>query len=156
MIRKFSDARVTNWFAEIWGERLFSYKAHANANFPGSDALIALGAIGDLAIGVRCFRSNAIKFQKSRDIGSGRSATKESLTSALEELDRYVVVDLRRIPQITFYPLDTKRLLKLVREKRLGVSGMTPRRFDEWIAETFDVDRRTIVLPVPDPEPPPS
>lgn len=50
-IEKFQDARVTSWFAEIWGERLFNYTKHASANQAGSDAAIALGDIGRFDIG---------------------------------------------------------------------------------------------------------
>jgi hypothetical protein len=46
VIEKFRDGRITSWFAEIWGERLFSYKKHRSSNYPGSDASIDLGAIG--------------------------------------------------------------------------------------------------------------
>ncbi|HEX8401182.1 MAG TPA: hypothetical protein VF628_05705 [Allosphingosinicella sp.] len=74
-IAKFQDARVTSWFAEIWGERLFNYTKHSSANQAGSNAAIALGDFGRFDIGVRCFFRNTLKFQKSKCIGSGRSAT---------------------------------------------------------------------------------
>ena len=45
VVSKFRDGRVTSWFAEIWGERLFSYTKHLNTNYPGSDASIDLGAM---------------------------------------------------------------------------------------------------------------
>jgi hypothetical protein len=60
---KFTDPRITSWFAEIWGERLFSYKKHVNPNHPGSDGNINLGAIGRFDISVRCFNRSAVKFQ---------------------------------------------------------------------------------------------
>lgn len=37
-LAKFQDPRVTSWFAEIWGERLFSYRKHLSSNHPGSAA----------------------------------------------------------------------------------------------------------------------
>jgi hypothetical protein len=64
VVSKFQDARVTSWFAEIWGERLFNYTKHASANHAGSDAAIALGDIGRFDIGVRCFYKSTLKFQK--------------------------------------------------------------------------------------------
>lgn len=138
-IAKFRDARVTSWFAEIWGERLFSYTKHASANQAGSDAAIELGDIGRFDIGVRCFYKHTLKFQKSKFIGSGRSATMQDLVTSLEEVERYVIVDLRSFPTLDFYPLDTKALLRLVREGKVTVNGISPKRFDAWVAETFDV-----------------
>jgi hypothetical protein len=60
VVAKFQDPRVTSWFAEIWGERLFGYQKHLSSNHPGSDARIDLGAIGRFDISVRCFNKNTI------------------------------------------------------------------------------------------------
>lgn len=146
VVAKFQDARVTSWFAEIWGERLFNYTKHANANHAGSDAAIVLGDIGRFDIGVRCFFRNTLKFQKSKFIGSGRSATMEDLIASVEDVERYVIVDLRRFPTLDFYPLDTKALLRLIREGKLTTSGISPARFDSWIADAFDTQIREIHL----------
>lgn len=146
VIAKFQDARVTSWFAEIWGERLFNYTKHVSANNPGSDAAIALGDIGRFEIGVRCFFRNTLKFQKSKFIGSGRSATLDDLIASLEDIERYVIVDLRGFPRLDFYPLDTKALLRLVREGKLTTNGISPSRFDLWIADSFDVTVKEIEL----------
>jgi len=145
-VAKFQDARITSWFAEIWGERLFNYTKHPSANHPGSDAAIALGDIGRFDIGVRCFFRNKIKFQKSKFIGSGRRATMADLISSIEDVERYVIVDLRQFPQLDFYPLDTKALLRLVREGKLKTNGISPARFDAWVAESFDVTVKEIEL----------
>jgi hypothetical protein len=145
-IAKFQDARVTSWFAEIWGERLFNYTKHQSANQAGSDAAMALGDIGRFDIGVRCFFRNTLKFQKSKFIGSGRSATTDDLIASLEDVERYVIVDLRGFPTLDFYPLDTKALLRLVRDGKLTVSGISPARFDAWIIETFKVTVKDFVL----------
>jgi hypothetical protein len=145
-VAKFQDARVTSWFAEIWGERLFNYTKHLSANHAGSDAAIALGDIGRFDIGVRCFNRSTLKFQKSKFIGSRRSASKEDLIASIEEVERYVVVDLRGFPTLDFYPLDTKALLRLVYEGKLTTSGISPARFDSWVAESFDVTRKEIEL----------
>ncbi len=102
VLKKFSDPRVTSWFAEIWGERLFRYKAHLSSNHPGSDARVELGALGRFDISVRCFNRNTIKFQKSKFIGSGRSATLDDLI----EFDRKRRAHRRRgsapLPQAAF------------------------------------------------------
>lgn len=150
MLAKFRDPRVTSWFAEIWGERLFGYRAHLSSNHPGSDASVGLGALGRFDISVRCFNSSSIKFQKSKFIGSGRNASAEDLISSIEGVERVVVVDLRRFPTLRFYPLDSKSLLRLIRQKRLSPSGISPNRFDSWIAEAFEVSVQAMTLPVPD------
>lgn len=146
VVAKFQDARVTSWFAEIWGERLFNYTKHASANHAGSDATIALGDIGRFDIGVRCFFRNTLKFQKSKFIGSGRSATMDDLIASVEDVERYVIVDLRSFPVLDFYPLDTKALLRLIREGKLTTGGISPARFDNWIADAFDTRIREIDL----------
>ena len=146
---KFRDPNITSWFAEIWGERLFGYKKHLSSNHPGSDAAINLGTMGRFDIGVRCFFGGTIKFQKSKHIGSGRTATPEDLIASIESLERYVVVDLRGFPLMRFVPLDSKALLRLIRQGKLTVSGISPKRFDAWLADSFEVRTERIVLEIP-------
>lgn len=143
---KFRDPRITSWFAEIWGEKLFSYKKHVSSNHPGSDAAIHLGAMGRFEISVRCFYAGNIKFQKSKFIGSGRGATMEDLISSVESVERVVVVDLRSFPLLRFIPIDSKPLLRLIREGKLTTVGLTPRRFDSWLSENFNVAVHRIAL----------
>ena len=150
VVEKFSDARVTSWFAEIWGERIFGYGRHLSANHPGSDGAVAFGEFGQIKVGVRCFRRNTLKFQKSVDIGAGRSSSKERLKQALMEVDRYVIVDLRFIPKLRFLPLDTKYLIDLVSDDRLTISGISPSRFDVWLEQQFELEEYSIELLAPD------
>ena len=149
-VEKFKDARVTSWFAEIWGETLFSYRRHSSSNHPGSDAAFALGPIGRFDISVRCFNKGRIKFQKSKFIGSGRQATSDDLIDSVEDVERMVIVDLREFPLLSFYPIDTKILLREIHADNLTATGMTPTKFDAWIKERFSVDIRVISLPVLD------
>jgi len=146
VVQKFRDPRITSWFAEIWGERLFGYKKHANANHPGSDGAIALGNMGRFDISVRCFNTNGIKFQKSKFIGSGRKATQDDLIDSIESVERYVLVDLRGFPVLKFYPIDSKALLRLIRHGKLTTSGIGSARFDLWVNEVFDVTTQPIAL----------
>ena len=148
-VAKFQDPRVASWFAEIWGETLFGYRRHASSNYPGSDARLSLGPIGRFEISVRCFNKGNIKFQKSKFIGSGRSATAEDLVQSVEEVECIVLVDLRRFPTLSFYPIDSKSVLRLIRTGQLTTAGMTPRRLDAWLAETFTLEYRQIELPLP-------
>ena len=148
-IEKFQDPRVASWFAEIWGETLFGYRRHASSNHPGSDAALSLGPIGRFDISVRCFNKGNIKFQKSKFIGSGRRGNVDDLITSVEEVERMVVVDLRKFPCLTFYPLDSKSILRLIRTGRLTNTGLTPRRFDAWITEEYLLEFKTIELPIP-------
>jgi hypothetical protein len=116
---------------------------------PGRDALesaIAMGDIGRFDISVRCFNTNGIKFQKSKFIGSGRKATLDDLIESVESVERYVLVDLRQFPLLSFYPIDSKALLRLIRKGKLNVTGIGQARFDQWIADSFDVTTRRIAL----------
>lgn len=146
VVAKFQDPRVTSWFAELWGERLFQYAAHANPNYPGSDAAMALGDIGRFDIAVRCFMRNTLKFQKSKFIGSGRKATADDLIESVESVERYVIVDLRQFPLLRFIPLDSKALLRLIREGRLTVNGISPARIDLWLNDAFEITLKRIAL----------
>lgn len=92
LVDKFQDGRISSWFAEIWGERLFKYTKHLNTNYPGSDASIDLGAMGPFEISVRSLTKRGIKFQKSANIGSGRRATQDDVDNAVASVERVVVV----------------------------------------------------------------
>ncbi len=48
-----------------------------------------------------------------------------------------------------FVPLDSKSLLRLIRQGKLTVSGISPKRFDAWLAEVFDVTTTKIDLSKP-------
>lgn len=72
-----------------------------------------------------------------------------SLISSIESVERYVLVDLRGFPLMRFVPLDSKALLRLIREGKLAVSGISPKRFDAWLLEAFDVTTTKIDLFIP-------
>jgi hypothetical protein len=110
--------------------------------------------LGRFDISVRCFNRNTIKFQKSKFIGSGRSATLDDLIESIESVERIVVVDLRRCPKLRFVPLDSKPLLRLVRLGRLTPTGISPSRFDAWLQESFETSVRQTTLGQPDAPPP--
>lgn len=62
-----------------------------------------------------------------------------------------MVVDLRGFPLLSFYPIDSKAILTLIRTGRLTTSGLTPRRFDKWMTEEFTLELLTVDLPIPEP-----
>lgn len=142
VIRKFRDGRVASWFAEIWGEQLFRYKTHASSNHPGSDGLIDLGVIGDYEVSVRCLTRSGIKFQKSSQMGSGRSATQGDLEAALRSVERVVVVDIRNFPMVFFLSIDSKWLLQLCQEGCLTTAGLSSEGFYRLLVRDFDLKFR--------------
>jgi len=146
VIQKFRDGRVTSWFAEIWGERLFSYKKHLNSNYPGSDASIDLGAIGPFEISVRSLTRAGIKFQKSKNIGSSRSATQGDVYDAIADVERVVVVDIQEFPKLTFIPLDSKWLLRHAHSGTLTANGLSASRFYNLLAQEFALEERSFDL----------
>jgi hypothetical protein len=150
-LEKFKDPRVTSWFAEIWGETLFGYKRHPSSNNPGSDAQIAIGNLGRFEISVRCFNKGAIKFQKSKYIGSGRTATRQHLVDSVNDVERVVVVDISRFPELTLYPIDSKDLLGEIWAGTLTTSGFTPKRFRNWLNTNFEIVAKDINIPIPTP-----
>ncbi len=70
----------------------------------------------------------------------------EDLISSVESVERVVVVDLRSFPLLRFIPIDSKPLLRLIREGKLTTVGLTPRRFDSWLSENFNVAVHRIAL----------
>jgi hypothetical protein len=140
VIAKFRDGRVTSWFAEIWGERLFKYTKHPNGNYPGSDASIDLGAMGPFEISVRSLTRAGIRFQKSANIGSGRSATQNDVDDAIAGVDRVVVVDIRGFPNLTFIPLDSRWLLRQAHKGVLSAKGLLPSRFYGLLEAEFSIE----------------
>jgi hypothetical protein len=150
-LEKFTDPRVVSWFAEIWGETLFGFRRHPSSNHPGSDASLILGAIGRFDVSVRCFNKGNVKFQKSKFIGSGRKGTDNDLIESVEAVERIVIVDLRKFPTLDFYPIDSKSVLKRIREGNLTLNGLTPKRFGAWMNEAFETHIVEIEIPIPAP-----
>jgi hypothetical protein len=146
VIAKFRDGRVTSWFAEIWGERLFKYTKHPNSNYAGSDASIDLGAMGPFEISVRSLTGAGIRFQKSTNIGSGRSATQNDVDDAIAGIDRVVVVDIRDFPNLTFIPLDSRWLLRQAHKGSITAKGLSASRFYDLLTTEFTIDEKPFDL----------
>jgi hypothetical protein len=145
-LAKFQDGRVTSWFAEIWGERLFKYTKHLNTNYPGSDASIDLGAMGPFEISVRSLTTAGIRFQKSANIGSGRKASQDDVDDAVASVERVVVVDIRDFPNLTFIPLDSKWLLQQAHRGVLTARGLRPGQFYDLLKSEFALEEKPFDL----------
>ncbi len=136
--RAFTDGRGAWPFSEVWGTRLYEFIAHSNTNNPVSDGVVALQQLGDFRISVKALGRKNAKFQQSRDVGSGRSATRDGLLGALEACDRVIVVDLTLFPAVSFLPLETTRLVTAVHHKRLGTSGWSKAQAYRWLDDVYD------------------
>lgn len=68
--------------------------------------------MGPFEISVGSLTNAGIKFQKSANIGAGRSANQNDVDDAIAGKDRLVVVDIGSFPHLTFIPLDTRLLLR--------------------------------------------
>ena len=53
-----------------------------------------MGALGSFEISVRSLTKSGTKFQKSANIGSGRTATQQDVIDAIASVERVVVVDI--------------------------------------------------------------
>ena len=62
-----------------------------------------------------------------------------------------VVVDLREFPSLSLYPVDTKVILRWIRTRGFTLNGISPRRFEAWVNEEFDLTYQAIDLPIPTP-----
>jgi hypothetical protein len=133
----FRDGRGAWPFSEKWGERLFEFATHANTNMPVSDGVHQLQRLGDLSVSVKALTRAGVKFQQSKDVGSGRKSDRAKLIASLEGCDRVVVVDITSFPEVVFYPIDTRRLLSAAHSGRLGIGGWSPIQFKAWISETY-------------------
>jgi len=146
VVAKFRDGRITSWFAEIWGAKLFGYQKHLSSNHPGSDASIDIGLIGPYEISVRTVTNSGIKFQKSKDIGSSRGATQTDVYNAISDVERVVVVDIRKFPEVTFIPLDSKWLLRHAHNGTLTANGLSAARLYGLLGSEFDLKEESFDL----------
>lgn len=139
VIRAFRDGRGAWPFSEMWGQKLYEFIMHSNSNKPLSDGAIALEQLRDFNVSVKALTRTGIKFQQSKDVGYGRTSTKEGLLASLESCDRVVAVDLTSFPTVNFLPIDTTRLVSAVHNGHLGTNGWTPSKVYEWLAATYEV-----------------
>jgi hypothetical protein len=135
----FTDGRGAWPFSEYWGEALYDFLKHSNSNNPLSDGAVALEQLRNFNVSVKALTANGIKFQQSKDVGFGRSSTKEGLLHSLESCDRVIAVDVTGFPIVSFIPLDTTRLVSAVHRGELGTNGWKRARLQAWLHETYDV-----------------
>jgi hypothetical protein len=142
----FRDGRGAWPFSEKWGERLFEFATHANTNMPSSDGAHVFERLGNLEVSVKALTRAGVKFQQSKDVGFGRTSTKDGLVAALEAVDRVIVVDITGFPDVTFYPIDSGRLISAVHNGVLTTSGWSPARLRDWVAQIYDLTMQKVVL----------
>lgn len=122
----FANIRVTTWLAAVWAERVMPVP-------PQHD--------GDV---IRAFNKSAIRFQTSRRIGARRSCSVAELIRDARKVERYIVVDARWFPELTFYPMTARVIVKQAIDGKLTMSGVAPEDFDTWARRSFDLHIQTV------------
>lgn len=135
VIKEFQDGRVASRFSEHWAARLFDFHKHNGSNVPHTDGERAISNMGSLGISVRTLTKRGVKFQQSKFIGSGRMCTMDNLVCSVEATDMVCVVDITEFPSIQFVLLDTKILLKWIRDGQLAKSGLGKVKFYTLVNE---------------------
>jgi hypothetical protein len=146
VLEAFRDGRGAWPFSEMWGKTLYEFIKHSNSNKPLSDGMVALDQLRDFNISVKALSKNGVKFQQSKDVGFGRTSTKEGLLVSLESCDRVIVVDLTEFPDVNFLPLDTTRLVSAVHKGELGIAGWKKAKLYRWINATYEVSHIELAI----------
>lgn len=144
VVEAFRDGRGAWPFSEFWAAQWFAFSKHANSNNPVSDGAVAHVALRDVRISVKALTRRGVKFQQSRDVGSGRASTRDRLIAAIEGCDRVLVVDIVEFPTVSFVPVDATRLVGAVHRGDLKVRGWTRAQFYAWVMATYSVSRQII------------
>jgi len=137
--KEFQDGRVISRFAEYWAAELFGFHKHNGSNIPLTDGELTTPQMGSIKVSVRTLTKRGIKFQQSKFIGYGRSCNKENLIKSIEEVDKFCVVDITNFPKITLVLLDTKVLLRWIREEKLSQVGLNKVKFYTLLLEEIGV-----------------
>lgn len=116
----FANIRVTTWLAAIWAGQVMPVP-------PGPNDVI------------RCFSRNPVRFQTSKRVGARRSCSMAELIRDARKVDRYVVIDARRFPELTFYPLIARVIVHEAVQGRLTMNGVAPAEFDGWVCRNFEL-----------------
>jgi hypothetical protein len=145
VIDAFGDGRGAWPFSEYWGKSLYRFVKHLNTNTPLSDGIVALRQLGDFRISVKALSANGVKFQQSKDVGFGRTSTKEGLLASLEACDRVIVVDITQFPEVEFLPLETTRLVSAVHNGLLTVNGWKRTTVHSWMNSIYEVEAVDLV-----------
>ena len=91
---------------------------------------------------IRCFNRGKIMFQQSKRMGVHRepNSTRQEMIGDVERHDYFMVCDVRHFPRIDIYPIRSAKILNFIHGRDVGKSGITPRQFDQFIRENFDVN----------------
>ena len=85
--------------------------------------------MGPFEVSVRSLTGAGIRFQKSANIGSRRSASQDDVEDAIAGIERVVVLDIRYFPSLTFIALDSKWLLRQAHKGVLTAGVYAPLSF---------------------------
>lgn len=133
VVNAFKDGRVAWRFAEFWAGKLYGVII-GDGSTPIYDASRKDPVTGGYEIAIRTIGKTGIKFQRSRNKGSGRTCTTESLLADLKGVDYHIIVDMRAFPEVNFVPIRSKELILHVNRGNLTCSGWSGKRFDAWVS----------------------
>ena len=102
-----------------------------------SDGAIALAQLRDVTISIKALTRSGIKFQQSKDVGSGRGTDQAGLIASLEACERVVIVDITEFPEVSFLPVDGTRLVSAAHKGDLTTKGWKKARVYAWIEATY-------------------
>ncbi len=137
VVTAFRDGRVSSRFGEYWASKVYGYERESSSNAAFSDGYIG-GALG-LKVSVKSLSPASVKFQQSKDQGSGRKCTKEGLKAALKRCDRHLVVDCSEFPVLKMVAIPSAFLVDRVANDALTCNGWKPKRFYEQLKEEYDL-----------------
>lgn len=128
-IKEFRDGRVISRFSEYWAGKIYDFKKEDNTNNEGYDGIVEIPLLGKFYVGVRSLTKSGIRFQKSKFMGSGRHCNINNLIESIQDIDFEIVVDILDFPCIIMSPVDKDKLLYLINNGELTMSGFNRKQF---------------------------
>jgi len=129
VVHEFKDGRVASRFTEHWAAQVFAFKKSENTNAP-QDGKIELQHLPESGnISVKTLTEHGVKFQRSRNIGSGRVCTIDDLVEAVKSADLYIVADVTEFPSVKLVPVRSTIILGWVYDGFLTPAGIRAKEF---------------------------
>jgi hypothetical protein len=140
-----ANGRAVSFWAPYWVS--LAYDLPIDELNREADTTSVNGDFGELGVAravVRSLARGKIQFQRNFRIGKGRWCSQQDLIEDIHAFDRCVVVSAGKFPIIQMYPLNSHTLLSEALGGRLTASGITAKRFVEWISERHQIMHRDL------------
>ena len=139
VLREFTDGRVISRFSEYWGAKLYNFEKYSNSNHKDTDGAIHTESLGDIGVSIKTLTKAGIRFQNSKNVGSGRKCSPEDLLDAILSAPRILIVDVVEFPKVSFVMLTSQTIGKWVYQKSLGINGLKREKFYELLSQTHNI-----------------